>query len=139
MLRSTRLKKELEILSSQLPAGITCCPKDDALNQYEAVISGTPGTPYEGGKFKLTINIPERYPFEPPRARFETQIYHPNIDTAGRICLSVLQMPPKGGWKPSLNIKAVILSIQQLMNEPNLDDPLMVDIVSDQFHKIWHN
>lgn len=40
-------------------------------------------------------------------------------------------MPPKGEWKPSLNIKTVLLSIQLLMSEPNLDDPLMVD-VADQ-------
>jgi len=36
-----------------------------------------------------------RYPFEPPNIQFVTQIYHPNIDTAGRICLDSLKMPPK--------------------------------------------
>ena len=36
-----------------------------------------------------------RYPFEPPCFKFVTPIYHPNIDTAGRICLDLLKMPPK--------------------------------------------
>lgn len=36
-----------------------------------------------------------RYPFEPPKMKFRTAIYHPNIDTAGRICLDSLKMPPK--------------------------------------------
>ncbi|XP_053096606.1 ubiquitin-conjugating enzyme E2 T isoform X3 [Pangasianodon hypophthalmus] len=102
-------------------------------------IVGGANTPYDGGLFTLEIKIPDsviylivrRYPFEPPKMRFLTPIYHPNIDNAGRICLDVLKLPPKGAWRPSLNISTVLSSVQLLMAEPNPDDPLMADISSE--------
>eukprot|EP01116_Phalansterium_solitarium_P008495 TRINITY_DN22400_c0_g1_i1.p2 TRINITY_DN22400_c0_g1~~TRINITY_DN22400_c0_g1_i1.p2 ORF type:complete len:198 (+),score=59.76 TRINITY_DN22400_c0_g1_i1:412-1005(+) len=97
-------------------------------------IRGPSDTPYEKGTFKLHINIPDRYPFEPPRVQFATPVYHPNIDTAGRICLSSLQMPPKGTWTPSLNISTVLCGVQSLLAEINADDPLMADINEEYKH-----
>ncbi len=32
-----------------------------------------------GGKFKLELFLPEDYPMAPPKVRFLTKIYHPNI------------------------------------------------------------
>ncbi|MEJ1270093.1 ubiquitin-conjugating enzyme E2T [Cricetulus griseus] len=95
-------------------------------------ILGGANTPYEKGVFTLEVIVPERYPFEPPQIRFLTPIYHPNIDSGGRICLDVLKLPPKGAWRPSLNIATLLTSIQLLMAEPNPDDPLMADIADEE-------
>lgn len=70
-----------------------------------------------------------RYPFEPPRVTFITPVYHPNIDSGGRICLDILKMPPSGAWKPLINIEGVLVAICNLMNCPNPNDPLVLDIV----------
>ncbi|KAM4609799.1 ubiquitin-conjugating enzyme E2 T [Polymixia lowei] len=131
MQRTSRLKRELQMLSTEPPPGITCWQTQEQIDQLRAQIVGGEGTPYEGGLFSLEIKVPERYPFEPPNIRFVTPIYHPNIDNAGRICHDALKLPPKGAWRPSLNISTVLTSIQLLMAEPNPDDPLMADISSE--------
>ncbi|TDH10517.1 hypothetical protein EPR50_G00075950 [Perca flavescens] len=131
MQKASRLKRELQMLSTEPPPGITCWQTEERVDDLRAQIVGGTGTPYEGGLFLLEIKVPERYPFEPPKMRFLTPVYHPNIDNSGRICHDALKLPPKGAWKPSLNISTVLTSIQLLMAEPNPDDPLMADISSE--------
>lgn len=60
-------------------------------------ITGPEDSPYEEGRFELELSLPEHYPFEPPKVRFVTPIYHPNIDNTGIICLDLLKSPPAVG------------------------------------------
>ena len=132
-----RLKKEMEMIEKDPPPGCSAWAAGDSAHELEAVIQGADDTPYAKGCFRLRITVPQRYPFEPPKVHFVTPIYHPNIDSAGRICLDILNMPDgngKGAWKPSLNLKTVLLSIRLLMSEPNPDDGLMVDITHEYIH-----
>ena len=86
---------------------------------WDAVIFGPSDTPYDGGIFKLLINIPTQYPYQPPTIMFMTKIYHPNIGTSGLICLDIL----KTQWSPALGITKSLLSILSLLSDPNPSDP----------------
>jgi ubiquitin-conjugating enzyme E2 T len=103
-MQSKRLARELKNLALRPPAGAVCYPIGDSLNNLEAKLQPIEGTPYEGGVFTVSIVIGERYPHEPPNVRFVTPVYHPNIDSEGRICLNLLKMPPKGVWSPAYDI-----------------------------------
>jgi ubiquitin-conjugating enzyme E2 T len=128
---SLRLGKELRLLESDPPPGVSVWPEGDLLSILNAQLEGPLDTPYEKGSFHLRISVSERYPLEPPQVLFLTRVYHPNIDDGGRICLSTLHLPPKGVWGPQLNIRAVLISIQQLLTYPNPDDPLVPEITRE--------
>ncbi|XP_028018228.1 ubiquitin/ISG15-conjugating enzyme E2 L6 isoform X2 [Balaenoptera acutorostrata] len=53
--------------------------------------------PYNLKAFNLRISFPEEYPFKPPTVTFTTRIYHPNVDSSGRVCLPIIS---KENWKP---------------------------------------
>jgi ubiquitin-conjugating enzyme E2 T len=38
-------------------------------------------------------------------------------------------MPPKGAWRPSLNVATVLATVALLLAEPNPDDGLMPELV----------
>jgi ubiquitin-conjugating enzyme E2 N len=141
--RPFRNYQETQRLVADSPPGISAVPHDDNLRYFDVVISGPESSPFEGqscrrpsssffshspgerltsrhfvdagGHFKLELFLPEEYPMAPPKVRFLTKIYHPNIDKLGRICLDIL----KDKWSPALQIRTVLLSIQALLSAPN--------------------
>ena len=98
------------------------------MTTIRAQITGPEDSPFEKGVFLLLVNISGRYPFEPPRCRFVTPVYHPNIDSGGRICLDTLKSPPGGSWSPAVSLPSLLLSIRSLLASPNPDDGLVPEI-----------
>ncbi|KAI0946844.1 Ubiquitin-conjugating enzyme E2 35 [Taiwanofungus camphoratus] len=119
-----RIIKETERLVADPAPGISAAPHEDNLRYFDVTIQGPDGSPFQNGVFRLELFLPEEYPMSPPKVRFLTKIYHPNIDKLGRICLDIL----KDKWSPALQIRTVLLSIQALLSAPNPDDPLATDV-----------
>ncbi|KAJ2000253.1 ubiquitin-conjugating enzyme E2 N [Coemansia thaxteri] len=125
---SKRILKEAERLAKDPVPGITAEPIEGNMRYFSVAMNGPEESPYANGRFKLELYLPEEYPMSPPKVRFLTKMYHPNIDKLGRICLDIL----KDKWSPALQIRTVLLSIQALLSAPNPDDPLAND-VADQW------
>ncbi|VFQ77750.1 unnamed protein product [Cuscuta campestris] len=116
-----RVQKELKECNRDVQdSGIQISPRGDGLTHLNGTIPGPIGTPYEGGIFKIDIILPDGYPFDPPKMKFSTKVWHPNISSqSGAICLDVL----KDQWSPALTLKTALLSIQALLSDPQPDDP----------------
>ncbi|KIW53358.1 hypothetical protein PV05_08938 [Exophiala xenobiotica] len=126
-----RITKELGELTTSPPAGISVALADESnLFQWKVTMEGPAGSPYAGGKFDLSITLPQTYPFKPPIVTFATKIYHPNISNdsppnSGTMCLGMLK---DSEWKPSTKMAAVLEFARQLLKEPNPDDAVEAKI-----------
>ena len=77
--QSEMLWRELKSLVQEMPEGASVAPVGDDIFRWQGNIMGPKDSPYEGGVFFFTINFEANFPFAPPRVRFDTKIYHPNI------------------------------------------------------------
>lgn len=86
---ATRIAKELaDVCRDDKVSGVRVFKNESSDRALKGKINGPVGTSYEGGVFEIEISIPPQYPFEPPKMRFVTKVYHPNISSqTGAICL----------------------------------------------------
>lgn len=104
-------------------------PDPDDLLNFKLVICPDEGF-YKGGRFVFTFKVSNlkfltligqlliqfwfqvnpNYPHEPPKVKCETQVYHPNIDLEGNVCLNIL----REDWKPVLTVNSIVYGLQYL-------------------------
>ncbi|KAI5946157.1 Ubiquitin-conjugating enzyme E2 N [Manis javanica] len=119
-----RIIKEIQCLLEEPIPGIKAEPDESNTRYFHVTMAGPPDSPFEGGTFKLELFLPEEYPMAAPKVRFMTKIYHPNVDKLGRTCLDTLT----DKWTPAVQIRTVLLWIQDLLSAPNPDDLLANDV-----------
>jgi len=125
-----RLEKELQdIRALSVDSAVSADSVEGDLTHWKGRLIGPEGTPYSGGHFDINIEIPADYPYNPPKMKFLTKIWHPNISSqTGAICLDVLGKE----WSPALTIRTALLSIQALLSSPEPSDPQDAE-VADMF------
>lgn len=116
-----RLRREFaEIKKAPKAEGFDVCLVNDDYMHWKGCLSGPSGTPFQGGRFVVDIVFAKGYPFDPPKMKFDTKVWHPNISSvSGAICLDIL----KNEWSPALTLRTALLSLQALLSCPNPDDP----------------
>jgi ubiquitin-conjugating enzyme E2 C len=81
-------------------------------------------TPIKDHRYKVIIN--EEYPYEKPRARWETSIYHPNImppEDGGYVCIKLLDE-----WGFGSTLLSFMKAVENLVYNPNPLNPFGMDI-----------
>ena len=78
-----RILKELAEVSKDDTSGVSASvvPGTGGNRHLLGKIKGPEGTVYDGGVFEIDIVIPQPYPFEPPKMKFLTKIWHPNVSS----------------------------------------------------------
>lgn len=127
----TRLTKELCDLKKEPDESFDAGPIDSKdFSRWRCSLIGPKESPYEGGVFFVSFDFAVDYPFRPPKVRFVTKLFHPNVSQSGHICLDILY----DAWSPALTVARVLLSLRSLMTDPNADDPMDPDIA--QMYKV---
>ena len=123
-----RLVIEGQEMQTSPPEGVTILTDENNPLKWEILIAGPKGTPYEGGTFRLSCVFPENYPFKAPSIKFDSKIYHPNVNKdTGEICQDIYEKD----WVPTKKVSGVVQLIISMMIVPNVDSPIEASIAEE--------
>ncbi|PBK92614.1 ubiquitin-conjugating enzyme [Armillaria gallica] len=137
------LRRQLNELTKHPVEGFSAgLVDDDNMFEWEIMVIGPADTIYEGGFFKARLTFPPEYPLQPPKMRFVTPMWHPNIYPDGGVCISILHSPGEDQygyedagerWMPVHTVETILVSVISLLSSdtPNLDSPANVDAAKE--------
>lgn len=93
---------------------IQAVPLENNILEWHYVITGTKGTPYEGGYYHGKLKFPPEYPMKPPSVMMIT----PNgrFKTNQRLCLSMSDFHPET-WNPMWSVSSILTGLYSFMLE----------------------
>ncbi|CAF3190859.1 unnamed protein product, partial [Rotaria socialis] len=75
--------------------------------------------PFCQRSFRISITLPEMYPFAPPVLRFLTPIYHPNVMNNGTVCIKLTDC--YRDYTPHVTFSEIIIATEKLISTPDLE------------------
>ncbi|KAL4100431.1 hypothetical protein PRIC1_008223 [Phytophthora ramorum] len=109
-----RLRKEYLSMQRKPVDYIQAVPVETNILEWHYVITGTKGTPYEGGYYHGKLKFPPEYPMKPPAVMMIT----PNgrFKTNQRLCLSMSDFHPET-WNPMWSVSSILTGLYSFMLE----------------------
>ena len=100
-------------------------PLKNGILKWIIFMQGPIHSPFEGSIFIMELNFGEQYPHHPPKLRFLSSVYHPNVDKAGLICHPILIED----YSPSVSLRQILDAIYSMLAQPIISHAVRSEVL----------
>ncbi|PVH87391.1 hypothetical protein DL98DRAFT_448903 [Cadophora sp. DSE1049] len=128
-LRTSRILTEIRNILANPHPHYDIYVSETNMSFWKIIVQGPPDSAYSTGTFSIYLDMEQDYPAFPPKCRFTTPIYHPNINRHGKVCHSILDR----NWTSDTTNLQLINTIYSLLLVPEFSDPINA-VVTLNYH-----